>query len=225
MKKLLYILLFALANAISLPAVAATLAIGAEVYLPPTDRTGIPGTTTQTAPTPAAAAATAAVVADFPVAWVPAANGVIPANAIIGGNESGRTLAVCRAKYNQGIHPGKVVGKNCNFGYGGKEVLAPQYEVLVGNPAVLTQSPQLVRWITAQGGQVPPGAFFGAYEPGRPILPICQAAYQGGVHIGKVAGANCNFGYGGLEILSPQYAVLVIERVPVVSAHGTSAPR
>ena len=65
MKKLLYILLFALANAISLPAVAATLAIGAEVYLPPTDRTGIPGTTTQTAPTPAAAAATAtaAVVA------------------------------------------------------------------------------------------------------------------------------------------------------------------
>ena len=101
----------------------------------------------------------------------------------------------------------------------------PQYEVLVGNPAVLTQSPQLVRWITAQGGQVPPGAFFGAYEPGRPVLPICQAAYQGGVHIGKVAGANCNFGYGGLEILSPQYAVLVIERVPVVSAHGTSAPR
>ena len=123
MKKLLYISLFALANAISLPAVAATLAIGAEVYLPPTDRTGIPGTTAQTAPTPAAATAT--VVADFPVAWVPAANGVIPANAIIGGNEAGRTLAVCRAKYNQGVHPGKVVGKNCNFGYGGKEVLPP----------------------------------------------------------------------------------------------------
>ena len=223
MKKLLYISLFALANAISLPAVAATLAIGAEVYLPPTDRTGIPGTTTQTAPTPAAAPATA--VADFPVAWVPAANGVIPANAIIGGNESGHTLPVCRAKYSQGVHPGKVVGQNCNFGYGGKEVLAPQYEVLVGNPAILMQSPQLIRWIAAQGGQVPPGAFFGAYEPGRPILPICQAAYQGGVHIGKVAGANCNFGYGGLEILSPQYAVLVIERVPVVSAHGTSAPR
>ena len=221
MKKLLYILLFALANAISLPAVAATLAIGAAVYLPPTDRTDTPGTTVQTA----AEAAAVAAVADFPVAWVPAANGVIPANAIIGGNESGHTLPVCRAKYSQGVHPGKVVGQNCNFGYGGKEVLAPQYEVLVGNPAILMQSPQLVRWITAQGGQVPPGAFFGAYEPGRPVLPICQAAYQGGVHIGKVAGANCNFGYGGLEILSPQYAVLVIERVPVVSAHGTSAPR
>ena len=144
------------------------------------------------------------------VVWLPAANGAVPPNAIIGGSEPGRTLPVCRAIYNKGVHPGKVVGKNCNFGYGGKEVLAAQYDVLVGNPALLNKTPQLVRWIAAQGGQVPPGAFFGAYEPGRPILPICQAPYQGGVHVGKVVGRNCNFGYGGLEVLSPQYAVLVV---------------
>ena len=155
------------------------------------------------------------------VVWLPAANGAVPPNAIIGGNEPGRTLPVCRAIYNKGVHPGKVVGKNCNFGYGGKELLAPQYDVLVGNPAVLNKTPQLVRWIAAQGGQVPPGAFFGAYEPGRPILPICQAPYQGGVHVGKVVGRNCNFGYGGLEVLSPQYAVLVVGKNPVVSATGT----
>ena len=155
-----------------------------------------------------------AAAADFPVMWVPAANGAVPANAIIGGNETGRTLPVCRARYNKGVHPGKVVGKNCNFGYGGKEVLAPQYDVLVGNPNILHQSPQLVNWVAAQGGQVPPGAFFGAYEPGRPLLPICQAAHQGGVHVGKVVGRNCNFGYGGLEVLSPRYAVLVVGSVP-----------
>jgi hypothetical protein len=167
-------------------------------------------------------ASAAAAAADFPVMWVPAANGTVPANAIIGGNETGRTLPVCRARFNNGVHPGKVVDKNCNFGYGGKEVLAPQYDVLVGNPAVLKQSPQLVRWIAAQGGQVPPGAFFGAYEPGRPILPICQAPHHGGVHVGKVVGSNCTFGYGGREVLSPQYAVLVVGKNPVVSATGTN---
>ena len=158
------------------------------------------------------------------VLWMPAANGSVPANPIIGGHEPGRTLAVCRAIYNKGVHPGKVVGKNCNFGYAGKEVLAPQYEVLVGNPKLLMQNPQLVRWILAQSGQVPPGAFFGAYEPGRPILPICQAPYQGGVHIGKVVASNCNFGYGGLEVLSPQYAVLVVGSNPVMPATPTANP-
>ena len=229
MKKLLYLLAFGLANAFSLQASAATLAIGAAVYLPPTDRSDTPGVPPDRDAAAAAAAAelllqshpegpakAAPVPAAFPVLWAPAANGTVPANAIIGGNETGRTLPVCRARYNQGIHPGKVVGKNCNFAYGGKEVLAPQYDVLVGNPAVLTQSPQFVRWIPAQGGQVPPGAFFGAYEPGRPILPICQAPYQGGVHVGKVVASNCNFGYGGREVLSPQYAVLVVGRNPLI---------
>lgn len=157
--------------------------------------------------------ATSAAGADFPVVWMPAANGMVPPNAIIGGRENGRSLPVCRAIYNNGVHPGKVVGKNCNFGYGGKEVLAPQFEVLLGNPSILNQSPQLVNWVASQGGQVPPGAFFGAYEPGRPLLPICQVAHQGGVHVGKVVATNCNFGYGGREVLSPQYAVLVVGSV------------
>ena len=70
------------------------------------------------------------------VVWLPAANGAVPPNAIIGGSEPGRTLPVCRAIYNKGVHPGKVVGKNCNFGYGGLEVLSPQYAVLVVGPVL-----------------------------------------------------------------------------------------
>jgi hypothetical protein len=144
------------------------------------------------------------------VQWVPAANGVVPVNAIIGGSEPGRVLPVCRARYKNGVHPGKVVAKNCNFGYGGNEVLAPEYEVLVGNPEVLTPSPQLVRWAPAQAKQIPPGAFIGAFEPGGQVLLICQAPYQGGVHVGKVYAGSCYFGYGGREVPSPQYAVLVV---------------
>ena len=39
---------------------------------------------------------------------------------------------------------------------------------------------------------------------------ICQAAHKGGMHVGKVVSGNCSFGYGGLEVLSNQFAVLVI---------------
>lgn len=61
---------------------------------------------------------------------------------IISGRENCRTLSRCRARYNNGVHFGKGVLKNCNFGDAGKQVQAPKYDVQVGNSAVLRQSPQ-----------------------------------------------------------------------------------
>jgi hypothetical protein len=58
-------------------------------------------------------------------------NGAVPANAVIGGSEPGRTLPICHAAYNGGVHPGKVVAGKCNIGYGGKEIVLTSYEVLV----------------------------------------------------------------------------------------------
>lgn len=156
------------------------------------------------------------------VQWVAAANGATIANAIIGGSESGRTLPVCRASFKNGVHPGKVVEKTCNFGYGGNEVTASQYEVLAGNPDVLTPKPQLVRWTEAPGGKLPPGALVGAFEPGAAVLLICRAPYKGGVHIGKVYAGSCYFGYGGREVPSPQYAVLVVG--PALQSDPVSIP-
>jgi hypothetical protein len=47
------------------------------------------------------------------------------AGALVGGSEGGRTLYICRAMYNGGIHPGKFRADlgGCNIGWGGNEVL------------------------------------------------------------------------------------------------------
>ena len=64
------------------------------------------------------------------VKWA-SSTGRLPANAFIGGSEPGRKLAVCRAPYKGGTHPGKVVAGKCNIGWGGKEIVLRTFEVLV----------------------------------------------------------------------------------------------
>lgn len=44
--------------------------------------------------------------------WIP--KGSIPANAVVGGRENDRDLYVCRASYEGGLHPGKIISGNCN---------------------------------------------------------------------------------------------------------------
>jgi hypothetical protein len=39
---------------------------------------------------------------------------------------------VCRARYKDGLHVGKTVGGECNIGWGGREVVLQDFEVLVG---------------------------------------------------------------------------------------------
>ncbi|MBD1881581.1 MULTISPECIES: DUF3421 domain-containing protein [unclassified Coleofasciculus] len=137
--------------------------------------------------------------------WVGASNGDIPPNAVIGGSESGRRLYICRAEYNGGVHPGKVVGNNCNFGWGGEEILAPFYEVLT--------APRNVRivWIEASNGRVPAGAIAGGIEADRDLF-ICRASHNKGVHPGKIVASNCNISWGGQEILKRNYQVAVLRR-------------
>lgn len=137
--------------------------------------------------------------------WVGASNGEIPPDAVVGGYESGRRLYICRAEYNGGVHPGKVVGNNCNFGWGEEEILSPFYEVLT--------APRNVRiaWIEASNGRVPTGAIAGGIEADRDIF-ICRASHNNGVHPGKIVGSNCNISWGGQEILKRNYQVAVLRR-------------
>ncbi len=68
------------------------------------------------------------------VVWASAANGDVPAGAVVGGYESdGTDLYVCRGAYQGGLHMGKVrkAFQACNLGWGGKEVKVNPYEVLV----------------------------------------------------------------------------------------------
>lgn len=120
---------------------------------------------------------------------------------LMGGHERGAPLPLCRAQYRGGIHPGKVVGSGCNIGWGGKEVVLQDFEIA-------TQV-RHAAWMRAEGGQVPAGAFPYGEERGRPLY-VCRAPYAGGMHPGKLVGTSCNFGYGGLEVQSPNYEVLVI---------------
>ncbi|MGI0491239.1 DUF3421 domain-containing protein [Alkalinema pantanalense CENA528] len=133
--------------------------------------------------------------------WVAASGGQVPGGAVLGGQEPGRSLYICRAGYQNGVHPGKVVASNCNISYGGREIEIRNYEVLT-NPGQRS-----LRWVTASGGQVPGGAVLGGQEPGRSLY-ICRAGYQNGVHPGKVVASNCNIGYGGKEIEIRSYEVL-----------------
>jgi hypothetical protein len=156
-----------------------------------------------------AAAAAAAVVTGLcaagaqaaGLAWVPNTDPASRQNVIVGGQEPGRALPICRAAYQNGLHPGKIVAGNCNIGWGGKEILIPKFDVLTGSPAI--------RWIAARNGApLPAGAFIGGSEPAR-LLPVCRASYQKGVHPGKVVAGNCNIGWGGKEIVLAAYEVMI----------------
>ena len=131
--------------------------------------------------------------------WVSASNGFIPHNTVVGGYENNHMLYVCKTNYNGGAHTGKIVGQNCNFGWGGREVTSSHYETLV--------SRRPLNWVPAQNGMIPGNAIPGGFENGHPLY-ICQANYEGGTHPGKIVGSNCNFGYGGREVSVSDYNVL-----------------
>lgn len=66
--------------------------------------------------------------------WIAGSNGQIPDGAIVcGREESGEPLFVARADFNGGVHPGKIRFdfRGAFISFNGKEVLVPNYEVLV----------------------------------------------------------------------------------------------
>lgn len=64
--------------------------------------------------------------------WVGASNGSVPKGAVNGGSATGfPKLYICRFYHENGTHPGKLVGKVCSIGWGGKEVTSRNYQVLV----------------------------------------------------------------------------------------------
>jgi hypothetical protein len=126
-----------------------------------------------------------------------------PNGAIIAGRENGDNLYICRAQYNGGRHPGKVVDGRCNIGYGGEEVTLSSYKVLVNDG-----SNSDLEWVSSRNGYAPNGAVLGGREDGDPLY-ICRAMFNGTKHPGKLVGESCNIGYGGNELSFSSYEVLV----------------
>ena len=131
------------------------------------------------------------------VKWA-ASSGRLPANAFIGGSEGSRKLAVCRAAYQGGTHPGKVVAGKCNIGWGGKEIVIRKFEVMTNKGVKLA-------WAKGPSAK---GMIIGGAERGR-SLPVCRGKYKSGTHPGKVVAGKCNIGWGGKEIVLRSFEVLV----------------
>ena len=142
----------------------------------------------------------------------------LPSNAVVGGQENGHRLYVCRASYNGGIHPGKVVAGNCNIGFGGQEVVLQQFQVLVTDP----HPHAFPEWGPPKDDMA--GAVVGGRESSGSPLWVCRAAYNGGIQPGKVVGANCNIPYGHQEIHVPQFEVLYWAEPWVSARTGSPLP-
>ena len=91
--------------------------------------------------------------------WVEMSEGdPLPGHTVIGGSQPhpAATLFVCRANYNEGVHPGKLLQGRCNIGWGGREISLDHYQVLV------SQHP--LAWVSASYGDIPNNAIEGGYQ-------------------------------------------------------------
>lgn len=143
------------------------------------------------------------------VQWV-AYSGELPENVVVGGRENGTYLAVCRASHDGNYHAGKVVAGNCNYGWGGQEIVASTFEVLVNNGGFqLTWEPF--------SGTIPRNAVQAGAENGQPnwVGQADRAEDESG-HPGKIIGMpgsyQFNYGYGGAEVVVQSNFRILIAR-------------
>jgi len=140
------------------------------------------------------------------VTWVPAKNGNHPKFAVHAGIDKGNKLYVARARYNNGVIPGKVVVGHTSayISYDGKEVPMANYEVLVAPPATLS-------WVDCLGSNIPPFALPGGQDPNGETYYIGRVFHQGTVTVGKVhpSHGTCYVPHGGLEYPYTDYEILV----------------
>lgn len=142
--------------------------------------------------------------------------GKVPAGAFKGGNNGpiepvpDDSLYVCRGHHQNSVHPGKLWKSWCHIGWGGKEVLLKQFEVLATKPGKMS-----LEWGSPSGAMMVQGGYndmsegFGGYP-----LSVCQAPYKDGLHPGKLWKGNCNIGWGGKEIPLKDYKVLILKANP-----------
>ena len=136
--------------------------------------------------------------------WRKATGGSIPDGAKPNGREAdGARIWTARALHAGGVHPGKVrpAFGAANIPYGGNEIKVANYEVLMEEGL----------WVKASGGRVPDGAVVVGFEADGQPLFLARAAYNGGIHQGKVrlAFGAANISWGGKEVKVADYEVLV----------------
>ena len=127
---------------------------------------------------------------------------------------NGQNVEICHAKFQQGIHPGKVVEGGCLITYGGDALIIPTYQVLTGNTKtqwmpnnnidqykMIDQKQFMNLW---QQTSFP---IQGGFENSTPLF-ICKATYNNQTYIGKVVLNICDIDVQDKEMSISDFQVL-----------------
>jgi len=151
-------------------------------------------------------------------------------NAIIAGFAKNKPINICRAQYQDGDHPGQLVGNTCVITYRGKAHPMKQYDVLTGKaaikwrpsndlyryqsnyaaPYIITPFPvsnKTVLSLPIQGGTEVTKSYNRAPAFTRSLY-ICRCIYANRIHVGKIVTGNCNIAWQKKEVKVPTYEAL-----------------
>lgn len=145
------------------------------------------------------------------VTWAEASFGEVPpgaspagASPMLSANAPFRVvpLMACRAAWRGNLQIGEVRDGGCAFGFGGQQVVADRYEVLMASPW-MTWAPAVP---LALGGL----AIAGGNENGDKLY-VCRAAAAGGLHIGKIkqSASGCSVPDGRGELVAKRFELLI----------------
>ena len=145
-------------------------------------------------------------------AWQDGADGSVPAGSFPGGVRVVPTSVgnfrltpsfPCRASYQGNVQVGEIAAgdRGCVFGFGGRQVTKPHYQVL-------WQAPWM-SWVPGIMHQIPRGAVPGGWEGGEAFY-LCRASDHAGLHVGKLKQSlqGCSFASEGEEVVSTLFNVL-----------------
>jgi hypothetical protein len=139
-------------------------------------------------------------------------NEFIPLDAPVAGYETGvpgivgpSPLFIIRAKYKDGVHPGKwVLGNTAWIPWGGAEHICTDFDIYTGP----------LKWGAVSGKKFPPNMVEAGREDNGAPLYVARAKFEKGLFVGKAGrhlSKGCCIGYMGKEYELDTFEVLVWE--------------
>lgn len=149
------------------------------------------------------------------------------ADLLVGGMENGQPQGVCRVEAHGWIHIGKLMpNRRCHIGWGGVEEEHPAQSLLRASSSQNLEwrgyDPRYQRqygWLQ-NGGYEQPSVTSADAVSSQQEQYVCRILHQRAVHVGKLlAGTDaCLIGWGGQEISSANFDVLVEKTAPAYTA-------
>lgn len=141
--------------------------------------------------------------------WIPASNGKVPENAVIGGwtDDKKQAIVIARAKYKGHLIPGRLTPPDgfALVSLKGLDIKATSYEVLCNVEGT---------WVKGHGHDVPEDAVAGGEtDKGEPLY-VARADHLGKMIVGKVQRSTgfcfvlfdgTEFGNGNYEVFVPKF--------------------